>query len=218
MEFQRFLRGPAWPVFTRLTSEAPSSDDRLVEYMEQMPRALASFDTMPLAAFGFACTGSSYLLGDEREEEITNSVLQKHRCHIVTATQAIRRELEGRGASRIALLAPYPKPLVDAASAYWVRFGFDVVATARVDIGEDTRAIYEITDANVAEALTGFDAADADVTVLSGTGMPTITALLNADRPMLSSNLCLATELLRRTQQWPPNEAADIGKLCSGRR
>ncbi len=216
IEFQRFMCGPTWPVFTRLTSDAKSSDDRLVEYMEQMPRAMASFDTLPLAAFAFACTGSSYLLGDEREEEITNALLQKHRCHVVTATQAIRRELEGRGARRIAILAPYPPKLRDAAVSYWQRFGFDVVALSTIDIGADTRAIYDITDAQVADAIARFDAANADVVLLSGTGMPTVNALMNANRPMLSSNLCLATEVLRRTQQWPPNEAADIRKLCAG--
>lgn len=213
MEFQQFMRGPAWPVFTRLTSAADSPNKRLVEYMEQMPRALASYDSLPLAAFAFACTGSSYLLGDEREEEITRALVQTHGCHVVTATQAIRRELEGHGARRIALLAPYPQDLCEAAVSYWSRIGFDVITSERIDIGTDTREIYKLTDQQVAAAIERIDAAGADVLLLSGTGMPTIAALKNCELPILSSNLCLATEVLRRVQQWPPNEAANVHKL-----
>lgn len=214
IEFQRFMRGPVHAMFTRLTSAADSPNDRLVDYMEQMPAALGSFDTMPLGAFAFACTGSAYLLGEGREEEMTNELMQQHRIQVVTATQAIRRELEGRGATRIAMLAPYPQDLVDAAIDYWERLGFDIIASRRIDVGADTRGIYALTNAQVAAALAEFDAGDADLILLSGTGMPTIAALQNCMTPMLSSNLCLATEVLRRTGRWPPNEAADIGKLC----
>ena len=213
IEFQQFMCGPAWPLFTRLTSAAGTPKQRLVDYMEQMPRAMASYDGLPLSAFAFACTASSYLLGDEREEEITNALLQKHGCHVVTATQAIRRELEGRGARRVAMLAPYPDDICEAARSYWQRLGFEVVTQARIDVGADTRAIYDIDDEQLAAALAELDTHDADLVLLSGTGMGTINALRDADRPMLSSNLCLATEVLRRTQLWPPNEAADINKL-----
>jgi maleate isomerase len=214
IEFQQYLHGPAWPMFTRLTSRAESPGDRLVEYMEQMPAAMASYDTLPLSAFAFACTGSAYLLGEEREEEITNALVQTHRIPVITATQAIRRELEGHGAQRIAILAPYPQELCDAAMAYWNRLGFQIVSSDRIDIGADTRGIYELTDDQVAAALQKFDAAGADLVLLSGTGMPTIEALKNSKVPILSSNLCLATEVLRRTRLWPSNEAANIHKLC----
>lgn len=216
IEFQRFMRGPAYPVFTRLTSNAASPNERLIEYLEQMPSALASYDTLPLSAFAFACTGSAYLLGEEREEEITNQLIQQFRIPVVTATQAIRRELEGRGATRIAMLAPYPQDLCDAAVEYWKRLGFEITTSDRIEIGPDTRGIYEITDEQVAAALQGFDNAGADLILLSGTGMPTANALMNSSAPMLSSNLCLATEVLRRAQLWPPTEAANIEKLCEG--
>lgn len=214
IEFQRFMPGPAHAVFTRLTSKAESSKERLREYLQQMPSALASFGTLPLRAFAFACTGSSYLAGDEHEEAITNRLTQSHEIPVVTATQAIRRELEGRGATRIAMLAPYPDDLCRAAVAYWKRLGFDIITYARIDVGPDTRRIYELTDLDVADALANFDDGGADLILLSGTGMPTIAALKNSTTPMLSSNLCLATEVLRRARLWPPGEAADIHALC----
>lgn len=215
IEFQQFMRGPVHPMFTRLTSTGASPSERLIDYIEQMPAALASYDTLPLSAFAFACTGSSYLVGAEREEEITDQMMQQHRIPIVTATQAIRRELEGRGATRIAMLAPYPQNLCDAAIAYWQRLGFDIIASDRIDTGADTRAIYEVAEAQIEAALAGFDDAGADLILLSGTGMPTVATLRKSKVPMLSSNLCLAVEVLRLTNRWPPKDAADIKRLCA---
>ncbi len=217
IEFQRFFRGPARAIMTRLTSRDASPSARLVDYIEQLPAALASFDTMPLRAFAFACTASSYLVGHEREDELREAAEQQFRVQIVTATQAIRRELEGRGARRIAMLAPYPQEIIDKAVTYWSDIGFDIAEQRRIDIGDDTRAIYTITDQEVIAALDNIDAADCDVILLSGTGMPTIEAMRQTDKPVLSSNLCLATEMLRRTQLWPPHEAADIHTLLGGR-
>ncbi len=208
------MRGPAHAMFTRLTSVATSPNERLVEYMEQMPSAIASFDTLPLRAFAFACTGSSYLAGDKAEEAMTDRLIQRHGIPVVTATQAIRRELEGRGATRIAMLAPYPDELCKAAIAYWERLGFHIVTYERIDVGADTRRIYQLTDLDVAAALSNFDDGGADLILLSGTGMPSIAALKHSTTPMLSSNLCLATDVLRRARLWPPGEAADIHRLC----
>ena len=213
IEFQRFMRSTAQPLFARLTSPAVAANDRLTDYMRQIPDAVRSFDTLPIRLFAFACTGSSYLLGSETEEEICTEVLRQHRVAVVTATQAIRRELEGRGARRIALLAPYPQDLCDSAIAYWDRLGFDAVVAHRIDIGDDTRRIYDLDDEQVALALERVATTNADVVLLCGTGMPTIAALQSATRPILSSNLCLATEALRRVHLWPANEAADVARL-----
>ena len=213
LEMRSFFRPPVQPLFTRLTSKADAPNERLVEYLEQLPQAAASFDSLPLRVFGFACTASSYLLGHEREEEIVETVEQQLRVQVITATQAIRRELQGRGARRIAVLAPYPEDLCEAAVEYWASLGVEVANLERIDTGTDTRGIYDIRDNDINEALARFDMAGADLLLLSGTGMRSIAALEQADVPMLSSNLCLATEALRRTQQWPPNEAADVGRL-----
>ena len=212
-ELRRMIREPVQPVFTRLTSSAENPHDRLVEYINQLPSALASFDTLPLRVFAFACTGSSYLVGPEQEEELVEAAEQLHRVQIITATQAIRRELQGRAARRVAMLAPYPQQLCDAAIDYWASLGVDIVTVARIEIGDDTRAIYDISDEQVLAALDQFDRQDADIVLLSGTGMPTIAALQREGMAAISSNLCLAAEALRRAQSWPPGEAADINRL-----
>ena len=207
------VRSPVQAVFTRLVSNAEQAQQRLVDYIEQLPGAMASFDTLPLRVFAFACTASSYLVGAEQEEELVEAAEQQHRVQTITATQAIRRELQGRAAHRIAILAPYTTELCDAAVAYWASLGVEVVAVKRIDVGADTRAIYRITDDEVLAALADFDRAGADQVLLSGTGMPTIAALQREGMNAVSSNMCLVTEALRRAQSWPPGEAADIHKL-----
>lgn len=215
IEFRQLLRPPVHPLVTRLTSSASDPSDRLLDYIEQLPRALQSFDDLPLRAFAFACTGSSYLLDPEREEAIIADAERRCRIQVITATQAVRREMQGRGASRIALLSPYPDTLHNAAIDYWQRLGHRIVAHERIDVGEDTRSIYEIGDQDVAAAIERFDTSDADLLLLSGTGMRTLAALADARIPAISSNLCLATELLRRAQRWPANEAADVHALLA---
>lgn len=217
-ELQRMMRGDVRPVFTRLTSSADSQSDRLIDYASQLADAIATFSSMPLEAFAFACTGSSYLVGLNREQEIVNAAEQEHRVQVLTATQAIRRELEGRGAHRIAVLAPYPESLLLAAVEYWQQVGFDVVAHKSLEVGQDARAIYSLSTDDVLQALRDFDVADADLILMSGTGMPTLHAMRQFDGAVLSSNLCLATECLRRVHEWPANQAADIQRLMAGGR
>ena len=49
-----------------------------------------------------------------------------------------------------------------------------------------------------------------DAVFLSGTGMPTLAAIVELagelPAPAVSSNLCLAYELLRRAGRWPEDE------------
>lgn len=213
IEFRSLVRDPVHACFTRLTSRSAAPSDRLVAYLEQMPDALASFDTLTMAAFGFACTGSSYLVGAEQEAALTGSLSEKSGIPIVTATQAIRAELQRRDIKSIAILAPYPIALCEAATDYWQQQGVTVTATENIDIGADTRAIYELSDEHVAAAMARFDSKNAEVVLLSGTGMPTLTALENSGPAVLSSNLCLATELMRHAGHWPWNQNADIHSI-----
>ncbi len=214
IEARQLLDNYAIPLATRLTSPGETPADRLVAYIEQLEVAIGSFDTLELGVFAFACTGSSYLVGAEREGELVKAAEAASGIPIVTATAAIAEELAIREVSRIAILAPYPESLINASVAYWTEAGLDVANCQRIDIGEDTRAIYDLTDSEVSDAIDRYDTADAELLLLSGTGMPTVHALLGAGTPMLSSNLCLAGAVLRRAGLWPAASPIDIQTLC----
>jgi len=188
---------------TRLTSDAPESRQRLIDYIEQADGALAGFDTLRLDAIGFACTGSSYLVGPLRERALSERAAAARGCPVVTAAQAIVAALRSLGMRRIALLAPYPAPLVAASLSYWQAVGLEVVATARIDIAStDTRDIYALGTADAVAGLERLDHHRAEAIVLTGTGMPTLGAITQCaaavGKPILSSNYCLAWEVLRR--------------------
>lgn len=217
-EFRHLLRGRHLPVTTRLTSRARDPAERLREYFEQIGPAIESFDSLPIAAFGFACTGSTYLIGAEAEDAAVQRLMDHFGLPVITATGAIRAELAVRGARRLAICAPYPVSLCAAARQYWQKAGYEVVSLERLETGsEDTRSIYDLTPPVVAEALTGFAAPDADVVLLSGTGMPSLDAILAADDgpPMISSNLCLAAQMLRRTGELPGDQAAEAAQMIA---
>jgi len=202
MEMRRLMPPDVEFLTTRLTSTAPDANGRLIDYFERLEDYLASFDVLQLAGVGVACTGSSYLLGKAREAELVASAAARFGYPVITAAMAVRDALGALGATRVALMAPYPAPLVAAGIAYWRDVGIEIVAEARIDIGTtDTRAIYGLTDADALRQAETLDPEDADVILVSGTGMPTLQALpalaARFGRPAVSSNSCLAWSLLQ---------------------
>jgi len=182
---------------TRLVHPAPRVEDRLNHYVRHMPEAIRTFGEMRLAAFGFGCTGSSYLAGVELESRLTTEAANASGIPVLTAAQAIRNALASLGCQSIALVSPYPEALAEAGYRYWESAGIRVAGRLRVDPAlTDTHRIYELTSDDALAALRRVDRTGADCLVASGTGMPTIRALralrTETPTPVLSSNLCLA--------------------------
>jgi maleate isomerase len=187
---------------TRLTHPSPKVQDRLHHYIRHMPEAIATFGPMRLDAFGFGCTGSSYLAGPRTEDELASAARARAGLPVVTAAQALRRALAALGVGRFALVSPYPADLAAAGLRYWSDSGFEVTASLCVDpVLDDTHVIYELTSADAQRAARRVERVGAEALVITGTGMPTLAALgvLQAEGglPVLSSNLCLAWALLQ---------------------
>jgi len=186
---------------TRLTHPSPRVEERLEHYIRHLPEAMATFGSLRLDAFGFACTGSSYLAGPSLEDALVAAAQEASGVPVITAAQAVRQALAGLGVEAIALVSPYPAGLAAAGERYWRDAGFRLTATLRVaPAPTDTHDIYELTSADALRAAREIDCAGAGALVIAGTGMPTVAALdtLRRERPLavLSSNLCLAWGLL----------------------
>lgn len=199
-EFRQLLPERVNMQTSRLYSASPDSMQRLRDYLEQLPATVASYGGMPLGALGFACTGSSYLLGATRQAELLAALRLNY--PVITACDALGAELAACDASRIALVIPYPEPLASAAVDFWNGRGHRVVQTVRVDIGStDTHRIYALGNADAAAALAQVATSGIDAVVVSGTGMPSLAAILVAQErspvPVISSNIALARQLLR---------------------
>lgn len=188
---------------TRLTCPSPDARTRTLEYFERLPDYLNNFASLELDAFGFACTGSCYLVGRSAEDEMRTRLERERGYPVVTATSAIRSALEHLDAKRIALVAPYPDWLVDASHDYWTAAGFTISETRIVDIGSmDTVHIYDLDTKPAIEAVREIDATACDCVLMTGTGMPSLPIIRELqkefDVPLLSSNLCIAWALLQK--------------------
>jgi maleate isomerase len=183
----------------RLTSCAESADSRLRAYLLGLHEYLATYDTFRPDVFGFACTGSSYLLGAHEEQRLLATAKARFNYPIETAARSIVWSLERMQARRIALVAAYPAALLEAGARYWTDAGFDVVRTHRIATRTvDTRAIYALTSDDLAAALGSLPQHDIDAVLVSGTGLPSLLPLRarRAAVPAISSNMCLAARLL----------------------
>lgn len=201
-ELRAVLPGSIGVHATRLVHPAPRVEERLNHYVRHMPDAVRAFGSMGIQAFGFGCTGSSYVAGLALEDELSARASAEMKLPVITAAQAVRLALETLGVSAIALVSPYPEALAAAGHRYWEDAGLRLVATRRVDLDlVDTHRIYELTSDDALEALRQLDTQGAQALVASGTGMPTLRALRTMRRetelPVLSSNLCLGWALLR---------------------
>jgi len=187
---------------TRLTHPSPEVEERLNHYIRHVPEAIGTFGEMKLAAFGFGCTGTSYVAGLELEDRLTAEASERTSLPVMTAAQSIRAALKELGCHSIALVSPYPDWLAEAGYRYWEDAGLRIVDRLRVDPAlTDTHRIYELTSDDALMALRQLNAGEVDCLVASGTGMPTLRALktfaAETELPVLSSNLSLAWTLTR---------------------
>lgn len=187
---------------TRLIHPSPRVEQRIDHYIRHMPDAIRSFGGMGLNAFGFGCTGSSYIAGLELEERLTVAASEECGVPVISAAQAIRLALTALGANKVALVSPYPENLAEAGYRYWDSAGICIVSKLRVDPAlSDTHRIYELGSDDALAALRKIDRSGADCLLASGTGMPTLRALRvlhdESALPVISSNLCLAWALTR---------------------
>jgi maleate isomerase len=186
---------------TRLRSRALDPSTRLIEYLNGLDESLAAFDSFRPDIFGFACTGSSYLVGRPGEEAIVAEAEARAGYPVITATAAIAWALERLGTRRIALVSPYPYALGEAARRYWNGRGIDVVRAAQVATSSnDTRSIYDLSSNDARPLLDTLDCDGVDAVLLSGTGLPTLSLLADWPHgiPLLSSNACLVAHMLAR--------------------
>jgi maleate isomerase len=190
-------------VTARMVCLEPDPERRLRSYLDDLEHTLARYDTLRLDAFGFACTGSTYLRGYDAERELVTRLEDRFGYPVITATAAIEARLKSLDASAIALITPYPDWLFKTGIDYWTARGFrmPVIGHARLP-GADLHQIYELGSQQALDVLRSLDLDGVDAVLFSGTGMPSLRAILAAQPetglPVISSNLALAGCLFDR--------------------
>lgn len=202
-EFSALMPAGVGVIATRLQGSRTDSGDRLLHYLDNLGESIAAFDTAKPDALGYACTGTSYLIGPDKERQRIDEFSEKAGFPIITSAAAILAALKYLGIKRIALLAPYPQWIVDASHVYWHKCGLVVASAKRIDLQtQDTRSVYKVRTSMVLETAAKLDLGNADAILMSGTGMPTLRAMtqlaIQTGKPVISSNLCLAWALLEK--------------------
>ncbi|MEO6408572.1 MAG: hypothetical protein ABIO45_07440 [Burkholderiaceae bacterium] len=207
-------------VTTRLHSPLPDARARLVDYLERLAPALDTLDNAPVAAAGFACTGTAYLVEPARWQATFEALASQRGYPVWSASQAIRAALVALEARRIAMLSPYPAWLREACEAYVATWGIEIVqAAALPGDRNDTRRIYAIRGRDIAEGLAAMHVQDmdaVDAVLVSGTGAPTLgpIAAHRSAAPLLSSTLCLAWALEQTVLGQPLDRASLLAKVA----
>lgn len=181
----------------RAVSRATDSRARLLDYIAAIEPCLEQFDVAPLRAAGFACT-CHYLTGPEAEATLLDRLARRFGYPVHSSTTAIRAACAEMGVTRLALLAPYPAWLGEAAVRYFAAVGITI--TARLGLPTDlidTRGIYRLQPRYVADLAAKLDTTDALAILIGGTGMPSLDLIAagGAKLPVISSNLALAAAM-----------------------
>lgn len=163
----------------RLTSDKNSIEARLVDYAARFAATTEQFANAPIDVIAFGCTGASYLIGREREQEIVDEISSRHGKPCFTAAMATKLALTALGASRIALVSPYPESLHDRCVAYWESHGFEVVEVVGPKPEESKfHPIYAVAGAATLASMDRLKTSECDAIAMLGTGMPTLLPLL----------------------------------------
>lgn len=194
----------------RAVSSAATLRQRLVDYLTDLDRTLDSFGDLAFDAVGFACTGSSYLIDRTEERRLLAAIEDRRGYPVVSAAAAVTAAIRWLGIGDVALVSPYPEWLTAASRAYWEGEGVKVQRVVQIAAGTgDAHGIYALTAPKIIEAAESLAQSGVQGVLLAGTGMPSLQAVQALeplfDRPVLSSNLCLAWVL-----------AEMVGASCAG--
>jgi maleate isomerase len=173
--------------------------ERFIGYNESLSATSDSFGGAKLSALGLGVTGSCYLAGFGGEERLVAAMRSSGAEHVATAAGALRNLIETTGRRRrLALIVPYPAWLTEMAVAYWHEAEFTVSKIIPI---ANVESIYEVRTEAVVRAADQLQRTDAELIVLSGTGVATLPAIEQLSRvlpiPVISSNLALGWWLLK---------------------
>jgi maleate isomerase len=209
-EMSYLVAPPYGTLTTRLGDDGGDMEQRLAAYFEEprLDKAVASFGSTPLHAFGVACSATSYIIGVEREKAVFERLRERHGRPIICTTQAIRDGLEALGTRHFSLVSPYGTALTQRCVEYWSSQGYRVDAVEEVppDADGGFHPIYTIPPSAVEASLRSLLQRSRAPVVITGTGLsslPAVWRVMGSDPacpPILPANLCLARSMLAVTE------------------
>ncbi len=192
-------------------------EQRTLGYLDSVPTATRTLADVGLSALVLAHTGVSYLTGFAREAPLVDRLSAMAGAPATTAARALLAAFAHLGVRRLALATPYPDAIAVAGRAYWEAAGLEIVGHHRM---EGVANIYEETTERVIALGRTADTPVAQAVLISGTGLPTASAVEPLERqlgkPVVTSQSASLWWLLREARVREP--VPGWGRLLASRR
>jgi maleate isomerase len=192
----------------------------MVDKAGDCARAVSDADVDVIA---YACLVAVMAQGPnahKKSEEVITSAAEDngHPAEAVSSAGALVRTLEQMGARRIALVAPYMKPLTQMVREYIEGAGIEVVDTISLEV-DDNLAVGALDPHKLPEIARGLEREGADAIILSAcVQMPSLPAVQKVEDelglPVITAATATAYELLQALGHTPSITGA--GALLSG--
>lgn len=166
---------------------------RLSNYVGDIAGSIDQLKGLNLEGVLIACTGSSYPLGLEGDQEWTKKASAQLGKPVVSAAGSIRKVLELLDAKEIILISPYPKWLTEELSIFWQSAGYVIGELIEID---QSSIIYNLNSNQIATALSQaieLSSNAGTVILIAGTGVPSLDPIEEAigllEIPLISSQI-----------------------------
>lgn len=199
-EARQVLEGQDARLYHSRIYSAPKVTRDSLKAMEALIPASAELLPEGLDAIAYGCTSASVMMGPDAVERQIHKV--QPGVPVTNPIIAVLAALEHLGASRIALVTPYAKPVAQPMREFLERAGVQSVAEACFDEEMDTR-VARISESSTLNAILetgrkpGVEAVFASCTNLRAFGIIE-QAEAELGVPVISSNLALVWHLLRK--------------------
>jgi maleate isomerase len=208
---ERFTFHGSRMVMRRVTPE------ELARMDTESNRCASELSDARLDALAYACLVAIMAAGPRYHLDSEARLTDVAQTPVITSAGALVDAIQALGARRVALIAPYLKPLTDVVIDYLTDFGIDVVDAISLEVA-DNLAVGRLEPHGLLDVAAHLDVRRADALVLSAcVQMPSLPAIqLAEDRfglPVLSAATATTFALLRSLGLQP--RIPDAGRLLA---
>ena len=199
-EFGAVMPGEGAAVYhARILAAATVTTEHLTRMEAELPRTAALLPERDYAAVAYACTSAAAVIGSDRVEALIAGVRP---APVTDPLRAVIAGCEALGVRRVGFLTPYVPAVSATMRARLEAAGLEIAAFGSFE-EERESVVARITEAATLEAVkTVGGGAGVEVVFASCTNLRTFGIIDAAEAalgvPVISSNLALAWDLLRR--------------------
>jgi maleate isomerase len=173
------------PLLSSGAETTPRSGDADVDYQARL------LGSAKVEVVALAQTGAS-LSADDYDERVTKRMSEAAGAPAITSARAIGLAVRALGARRIALVTPFPVPVLERLASYYIgKYGLEVVASESLS-GSDSVAYPALGQELARDAIARTDRPEIEVFIVPGGNFPTMPFISEWERavrkPIITTN------------------------------